>query len=222
MVGELLDRFDTCSIPPDAAIAIVGCRITGKSVLARDLADAAHRGNVVCAMWDAESDEVHWNSMPPGTALRSKLDLHLLQTCLTFPRGCVVLDNCITSERESAADLKRMAEHPALGSITTYQYAASIIPKATRFYFLLKDSVKRERERLWGLCAHWISSNLFRVLLDEATAAPYGALVVDVVERRFWQYRANGQRSHRKPIKKVLTLETLEQRVAVLENMLAV
>lgn len=204
-MSALLEKFEPSTIARDASIAIVGKRRVGKSVLARELLGASP---VVCAMWGTEEDGAYWQTLPACTAFSLGLDVDMLRSCLKKTSGCIVIDH-VGLDKKMLPELAALVEHPSLGSIITYGFFGSMIPERTRYYFMFKNISDDDHSRFHRIRAHWISLNLFRNLYKEATAAAYGALVVDTVDRRFWSYTVK----HVAP-----NAANLEARVAALEK----
>lgn len=159
-------------------------------------------------MWGTEEDGAFWQSLPACTAFSLGLDFDMLRSCLKKTSGCIVIDH-VGLDKKMLPELAALVDHPWLGSIITYGCFESMIPERTRYYFMFKHISDDDHRRFHRTRAHWISFNLFRSLYKEATAAAYGALVVDTLDRRFWSYTAK----HAAP-----NAANLEDRVAALEK----
>lgn len=192
----MLDKFVLSSMPTAASVAIVGCRMTGKTTLAKKLAENV---KLLCVMHGCGD----WTDLPPGAISRQGADDDLVRTCLAGPAGCVVLDDCHPKHASGSA-LAELAEHPAFGCIVTYQCVPLALLPGTRYVFAFRHRL--QQQRLHELCAGWVGLTQFVTLLNEATAEPHGALVIDMAERTFWRY--GGRR-------------TLEERVEALERAVA-
>jgi hypothetical protein len=203
-----LRRFNPSSLPDDATCVVCAKRNSGKSVLIKDLLSYHKNIPFSVVISPTESSNNFYSNFIPKMLIHDDYQTELVEKFLDRQkkltskkkkeirqfgssnidnRALLIMDDCMYQAKEfvSSKEIREIfmnGRHIAVNFYLTMQFPLGI-PPALRcnvdYVFLLKDNIKKNKERLYE---HWAgvipTYQLFEQIFDQVTEN-YGVMVID-------------------------------------------
>lgn len=200
----MVAEFDVSEVSPDSVVFVIGKRMTGKTVIARDIVarSGVEFGMAVSPLAPIQPEEYadvpvvvdEWHPKLVGNLL--KRQRAAIKSGIQDPRAFVVLDNCMYDPKwYRDPDVKSMFLNNRamkLLVVMTSGFAMSASPSIKSnvdFVFVMRSNTESHRRGTWTRYVDGIATfDDFNALMDSLVG--YWCLVVDCRKGELFRYKS--------------------------------